>query len=73
MGLRFVPAGVSSNGRSAAESPHMARSSQNLQQEADLLVIDAPPLLAGPGGIKLAAVVDGVVLLVPRGHRSADA
>ena len=45
----------------------------NLQQEADLLVIDAPPLLASPGGIKLAAVVDGVVLLVPRGHRSADA
>ena len=66
-GLRFVPAGVSSNGRSAAESPHMAKVLANLQQEADLLVIDAPPLLASPGGMKLAAVVDGVVLLVPRG------
>ncbi len=38
------------------------RSSPNLQQEADLLVIDGPALLHSPGGMKLAAVVDGVVL-----------
>ena len=45
----------------------MAKILPHLQQEADLVVIDGPPLRESPGGMKLAAAVDGVVLVVRRG------
>jgi Mrp family chromosome partitioning ATPase len=63
-----VPTGTrEANGRSTAESPQMPKVLAHLQQEADLLFVDGPPLRVSPGGMKLAASVDGVILVVPRG------
>jgi Mrp family chromosome partitioning ATPase len=67
-GFRFVPAGrTTAYGRAAAEAPQIAKVLAQLQQEADFIVVDGPPLLESPGGMKLAAAVDGVVLVVRRG------
>jgi Mrp family chromosome partitioning ATPase len=67
-GFRFVPAGESTTyGRAAAEAPQIAKVLAQLQQEADFIVVDGPPLLESSGGMKLAAAVDGVVLVVRRG------
>jgi succinoglycan biosynthesis transport protein ExoP len=72
-GFRFVPAGTAKvYGRSTAASPHLAKLLAQLQQEADVIVLNGPSLLESPGGIKLAAIVDGVVLVVRRGTRVAE-
>jgi Mrp family chromosome partitioning ATPase len=66
--FRLVPAGTrESNGRGVAEALQMAKVLGQLQQEADLVFVDGPPLRESPGGMKLAAAVDGVVLVVRRG------
>jgi Mrp family chromosome partitioning ATPase len=67
-GFRFVPAGSgAAHGRSTAASPQMAKLFAQLQQEADLIIVDGPPMLQNPEAAKLAAAVDGVVLVVRRG------
>jgi Mrp family chromosome partitioning ATPase len=64
----LVPTGTrEANGRSTAESPQMPKVLAQLQQEADLLFVDGPPVRVSPGAMKLAASVDGVILVVPRG------
>jgi succinoglycan biosynthesis transport protein ExoP len=72
-GFRFVPAG---NGRAydrgIAALPQMAKLLAQLQQEADLVVVDGPPLLQSPGAMKLAAAVDAVILVVRRGTTLDD-
>jgi Mrp family chromosome partitioning ATPase len=66
--FRLVPTGTrETSGRGPAESPQMAKILAQLQQEADLIVVDGPPLRESPGGMKLAAAVDGVVLVLQRG------
>jgi Mrp family chromosome partitioning ATPase len=66
--FRFVPTGSrEQDGRSAIESPQMGKILAYLQQEADLVVVDGPSLGNSPGGLKLAALVDGVILVVRRG------
>ncbi len=68
--FRFVPTGTREvNGRDTAGSPQLAKILVQLQQEADLVFVDGPALRERPGGVKLAAAVDGVVLIVPRGTR----
>jgi Mrp family chromosome partitioning ATPase len=71
--LHFVPAGTrESTGRDTADSPQLAKVLVQLQQEADLVFVDGPALRERPGGLKLAAAVDGVILVVHRGTRLED-
>jgi Mrp family chromosome partitioning ATPase/capsular polysaccharide biosynthesis protein len=66
--FRFVPTGTrEQDGRSAIESPQMGKILAHLQQEADLVLVDGPSLGDSPGSLKLAALVDGVILVVRRG------
>lgn len=68
--FHFVPGGTrESKGRDTAESTQMAKVLVQLQQETDLVFVDGPALRESPGGIKLAAAVDGVILVVPRGTK----
>jgi Mrp family chromosome partitioning ATPase len=68
--FRFVPTGTRQlNGRDIAESPQLAKVLVQLQQEADLVFVEGPGLQERPGGLKLAAAVDGVVLVVRRGTK----
>lgn len=43
-----------------------------LLQEADLIVLDGPPLLEAPAATRLAADADSIVLVVPRGTKVED-
>ena len=68
--FHFVPSGTRElNGRDTAESPQLAKVLVQIQQEADLVFVDGPALRERPGGLKLAAAADGVLLVVPRGTR----
>jgi len=66
----FIPTGTrEANGRATAESAQVAKVLVQLQQEADLIFVDGPALWDSPGGVKVAAAVDGVILVLPRGTK----
>jgi polysaccharide biosynthesis transport protein len=72
-GFRFIPAGTAAgDGAGTTVTPQLAKLLARLLQEADLIVLDGPPLLRVPVGSRLAAVADGVVLVVGRGTTSED-
>jgi Mrp family chromosome partitioning ATPase len=50
----------------------MAKLLARLLQEADLIVLNGPSLLLAPAAARLAADVDGVVLVVARGTTLED-
>jgi tyrosine-protein kinase len=52
----------------AVSSPHMKKLLAGLSQEADLVIIDSPPVLAVADATILAAGVDGVLLVLRAGH-----
>jgi Mrp family chromosome partitioning ATPase len=73
-GFRFIPAGTAAGnggGRTIA-TPQMAKLLARLLQEADLIVLDGPPLLRAPAGSRLTTDADGVVLVVGRGTTFGD-
>jgi Mrp family chromosome partitioning ATPase len=73
-GFRFIPTGTAAGdaARGMIGTPQMAKLLARLLQEADLIVLDGPPLLDAPAGSRLAAETDGVVLVVNRGSRFED-
>jgi non-specific protein-tyrosine kinase len=52
----------------AISSPHMKKLLTGLAQEADLVIMDSPPVLAVADATILAAGVDGVLLVLRAGH-----
>jgi Mrp family chromosome partitioning ATPase len=50
----------------------MAKLLARLLQEADLIVLNGPPLLRAPAAARLAADADGIVLVVARGTTFED-
>ena len=73
-GFRFIPAGTAAGegGGGTTATPQMAKLLARLLQEADLVVLDGAPLLRAPAAARLAADVDGVVLVVARGTTVED-
>jgi Mrp family chromosome partitioning ATPase len=73
-GFRFIPAGTAAGngGGGTTAMPRMAKLLARLLQEADLIVLDGPPMLRAPAAPRLAADVDGVVLVVARGTTFED-
>jgi Mrp family chromosome partitioning ATPase len=72
-GFRFIPVGrAAADGGGTTAAPQLAKLLARLQQEADLIVLDGPPLLWVPASSKLATDADGVVLVVGRGTTSED-
>jgi Mrp family chromosome partitioning ATPase len=73
-GFRFIPAGTAArdDGGGTTTAPQMAKLLARLLQEADLIVLNGPPLLLAPAAPRLAADVDGVVLVVARGITLED-
>jgi Mrp family chromosome partitioning ATPase len=73
-GFRFIPAGTAAGdgGGGTTAAPQMAKLLARLLQEADLIVLNGPPLLRAPAALRLAADVDGVVLVVARGTTLED-
>ncbi|HEX6233939.1 MAG TPA: Wzz/FepE/Etk N-terminal domain-containing protein [Jiangellaceae bacterium] len=72
-GFRFIPAGTAAGeGGGTTGTPQMAKLLARLRQEADFVVLDGPPVLETPAATRLAADVDGVVLIVPRGTKVED-
>jgi Mrp family chromosome partitioning ATPase len=73
-GFRFIPAGTApgAGSRGLTGTPQMAKLLARLLEEADLIVLDGPPLLRAPAGSRLAADADGVVLVVNRGTKFED-
>lgn len=73
-GFRFIPAGTAAGDGSGGTTgvPQMAKLVARLLQEADLIVLNGPPLLEAPAATRLAADADGVVLIVRRGTKVED-
>jgi Mrp family chromosome partitioning ATPase/capsular polysaccharide biosynthesis protein len=72
-GFRFIPVGsAAADGGGTAAAPQLAKLLARLMQEADLIVLDGPPLLRVPASSKLAADADRVVLVVRRGTTFED-
>jgi Mrp family chromosome partitioning ATPase len=66
-GFSFVPAGSGERTvASVATSGQLSKLLARLLQESDLVFLDGPPLLQAPDAMRLAAGVDGVVLVVGR-------
>jgi non-specific protein-tyrosine kinase len=53
-------------------SPAMARLIARLRQEADMVLIDAPPVVLATDAVELATQVDGVLLTVSAGRSKRD-
>jgi Mrp family chromosome partitioning ATPase len=68
-GFRFIPSGTAAGdgGGGTTGIPQMAKLVARLLQEADLIVLNGPPLLRAPAAARLAADADGVVVVVARG------
>jgi Mrp family chromosome partitioning ATPase len=72
-GLQFIPVGTAAReGGGTTATPQLAKLLARLLQEADLIVLNGPPLLEAPAAARLAADADGVVLVVPRGTKVED-
>jgi len=53
-------------------SPAMARLIARLRQEADVVLLDAPPVVLATDAVELATQVDGVLLTVSAGRTKRD-
>jgi capsular exopolysaccharide synthesis family protein len=53
-------------------SPAMARLIARLRQEADVVLVDAPPVVLATDAVELATQVDGVLLTVSAGRTKRD-
>ena len=53
-------------------SPAMARLITRLRQEADMVLVDAPPVVLATDAVELATHVDGVLLTVSAGRTKRD-
>jgi len=63
--LRVLPAGPKPpNPAELLGSPRMADVLSELKRQADMVIIDSPPVLAVTDAVVLAAAVDGVVMVV---------
>ncbi|MCC6616423.1 MAG: polysaccharide biosynthesis tyrosine autokinase [Anaerolineae bacterium] len=63
--LKLVPAGVSTfNSTELLASQKMAALTNHLLEHFDVVIFDGPAILAAPDSVALAALVDGVVLVV---------
>jgi polysaccharide biosynthesis transport protein len=72
-GFRFIPLGTAaSDDRDVSAAPQLQKLLARLQQEADLIILDGPPLLLAPAAMKLTVIVDGIVLVVARGSALED-
>jgi tyrosine-protein kinase Etk/Wzc len=72
-GFRFIPLGTAvSDTRDVSAVAQLPKLLSRLQQEADLIVLDGPPLLLAPAAMKLTVIVDGIVLIVARGSALND-
>jgi Mrp family chromosome partitioning ATPase len=62
--LRFLDTGVhSENAWELLESPAMAGTVERLNELADYVIIDTPPVLTSPDAITVAPLVDGVLVV----------
>jgi Mrp family chromosome partitioning ATPase len=72
-GFRFIPLGTTaSDDRDVSAAPQLSKLLTRLQQEADLIILDGPPMLLAPAAMKLAVIVDGIILVVARGSALED-
>ncbi len=72
-GLRVLPAGPSvSNPVGLLSGKRLPQALTELSEEADYVLIDAPPVLAVTDAALWASLVDGVVLLVNAGGTKRD-
>ncbi|MCL4250839.1 MAG: polysaccharide biosynthesis tyrosine autokinase [Anaerolineae bacterium] len=63
--LKLVPAGVSTfNSTELLASQKMAALTNHLLEHFDVVIFDGPAILAAPDSVALAALVDGVILVV---------
>ena len=68
--VRFVPVGQRAiDPTGYFRTPEFHRSMVQVKADADLVVVDAPPILAVAETSAIAAQVDGIVLVVTRGTR----
>ena len=66
--LRVIPSGpIPPNPTELLRSPRMARLIERLRAEADLVLLDSPPVLAVADPMVLGAQIDGVILVVDAG------
>lgn len=73
-GLRILPSGLlPPNPAELLASPRLATLLERLKREADLVILDSPPVLAVADGIVLASRVDGTLLVVDSQRTRADA
>ncbi|MCA9903407.1 MAG: polysaccharide biosynthesis tyrosine autokinase [Anaerolineae bacterium] len=63
--LKLVPAGVSTfNSTELLASQKMAALTNHLLEHFDVVIFDGPAILAAPDSVALAALVDGVIMVV---------
>lgn len=73
-GLRVLPSGLlPPNPAELLTSPRMAALIERLKHEADIVILDSPPVLAVADAIVLASRVDGTLLVVDSQRTRADA
>jgi capsular exopolysaccharide synthesis family protein len=69
-GLRILPAGsVPPNPAELLASPRCAQLWESLRRDADLVIVDSPPMLRVSDGMEVAGRAD-IVVLVTREHKS---
>jgi succinoglycan biosynthesis transport protein ExoP len=66
-GLAFIPAGNAKDGRRIADLAVKA-STEGWRREYDLIVLDAPPILASADALLLAEMAEGILLCVRWNH-----
>ncbi len=72
-GLRVLTGGPQTDASpDLLASPAMSSLIGQLRAEADVVLVDAPPVLAATDAAELATQVDGVLLLVRAGHTKRD-
>jgi capsular exopolysaccharide synthesis family protein len=68
-GMRLIPAGTRTGLTYSLLDPEPTRRLlERLKQESEFVIIDTPPLLRTSDAMKLAGVVDGIVLLIQSGR-----
>jgi non-specific protein-tyrosine kinase len=72
-GLQLLPAGTQAdNPADLLSSRRMESLIASLKSQADIVLFDAPPVLAVSDAALLAAGLDGVMLVVSAGHTRRD-
>lgn len=70
--LLVLPAGKG-HGSAGVDLPPLATALQELAQQVRLVVVDLPPILRAPEGVRFATVCDAVVLVVRAHHTRWEA